>query len=88
MVDSDEDDLEEDLGERAVQLFLIFDFNSVSFPKSINGTNFLSISPAHVAHTIYVVLYLCGNINLQLVSSHTPDPHLSQVSVVLASSHI
>lgn len=41
--DDIEDDIEEDLIEDVVQLFLIFDFNSSIFPKSINGINFLLI---------------------------------------------
>ena len=82
------DDSDEDLGDRLVQLFLIFDFSSFSFARSINGMSFLSICSTHVAHTIYIVLCLCGKFSLHILSLHTPEPHLSQLSVTLAASHI
>ena len=77
MDDSDEDEIDDDLGDREVELFLIFVFNSCSFPRSINGISFLSIASTHVAQIIYVVLYRCGKFSLQMLLLHTPHPHLS-----------
>ena len=82
------EEIDDDLGDRAVELFLIFVFNSCNFPRSINGISFLSIASTHAAQIIYVVLYRCGKFSLQMLSSHTLQPHLSHWLVILAASHI